>query len=534
MTTGKLLAKKAVSLSAALILLISLLAGCSDTDKKVNRTDTFTILSASENKEIAPIIQQFAKENHINIQMEYKGSVDIMQALKKPSAYDAVWPANSMWITMGDTKRVVKSQKSIMTSPVVFGIRKSVAERLGFVGKDVSVKDILTAIQDKKLTFAMTSATQSNSGASAYIGFLYALLGHPQTITSDQLQQPALKSQMRELLAGINRSSGSSEWLKEWFLKSKSDAMVNYESVIISTNRELIKKGREPLYVVYPKDGLSIADSPLGYVDNGKENKEKQFNKLQNYLLSDQVQKKLLDYGRRTGIGGTVTGASAQVFNPDWGIDTKRVLSPIHMPSVDVIHQALNLYQTELRKPSFTVYALDFSGSMAGDGEQQMKKAMDLLLNQKKAKTSFLQASPEDVTIVIPFSDRVKKIWSVRGNNPSQLLALDESIKALDIGGGTDIYSPVIAGIKKMESVDLTKYAPSIILMTDGMSNTGQTYSDMKQEWNQANKDIPIFSITFGDASDEQLGKISNLTHAAVFDGRSDLVAAFKKAKGYN
>ena len=36
----------------------------------------------------------------------------------------------------------------------------------------------------------MTSATQSNSGASAYIGFLYALLGNPDTMTKESLQIP--------------------------------------------------------------------------------------------------------------------------------------------------------------------------------------------------------------------------------------------------------------------------------------------------------------------------------------------------------
>lgn len=526
--------KKTGILLIALIVLISLLSGCSVLSPKQDQANTFTILSASENKEIEPIIQQFAKANNLNIKMDYKGSVDIMQALKNPSEYDAVWPANSMWITMGDTKHVVKLQKSIMTSPVVFGIRKSVAQKLGFVGKDVSIKDILSAIQQKKLTFAMTSATQSNSGASAYIGFLSALLSDPQTITAAQLKNPGVQAQMRTLLSGVDRSSGSSEWLKNLYLKGHYDAMVNYESVIISTNQVLTKQGREPLYVVYPKDGLSIADSPLGYVDNGKAAKAQQFKKLQNYLLSDKIQHELLNYGRRTGIGGTVTNASAKVFNPAWGIDTQRVLSPIHMPSAAVIRSALDLYQTGLRKPSYTVYCLDFSGSMAGNGQDQVTKAMDLLLNQNKAKSSYLQASPQDVTVVIPFSDSIKAVWTVSGNNQQNLLSLDDKIKNLSADGGTDIYSPVMDGIQKLSSVDLSNYSPAVILMTDGQSNTGRTFADLQQTWHTAGKDIPVFSITFGDASDAQLNKISNLTNAAVFNGRTDLVAAFKKAKGYN
>ncbi len=41
----------------------------------------------------------------------------------------------------------------------------------------------------------MTSATQSNSGCSAYIGFLLrALLGNPDVITSENLQTRAWRS----------------------------------------------------------------------------------------------------------------------------------------------------------------------------------------------------------------------------------------------------------------------------------------------------------------------------------------------------
>ena len=45
----------------------------------------------------------------------------------------------------------------------------------------------------------MTTATQSNSGCSAYIGFLYALLGNPDVITSENLQTPGLAEQITQL-----------------------------------------------------------------------------------------------------------------------------------------------------------------------------------------------------------------------------------------------------------------------------------------------------------------------------------------------
>ena len=140
--------------------------------------ETLRILSGSENKELEPLLEECAKKNHVTLEMYYKGSLDIMHILETDSSsYDAVWPANSLWLNIGDKKHVVKHTESISVTPVVLGMKKSLAESLGFTDREVSVQDILDAVTDGKFTFCMTSATQSNSGASAYIGFLYARKG---------------------------------------------------------------------------------------------------------------------------------------------------------------------------------------------------------------------------------------------------------------------------------------------------------------------------------------------------------------------
>ena len=108
----------------------------------------------------------------------------------------------------------------------------------------------------------------------------------------------------RALLSGVDRSSGSSDWLKDMFLEGGYDAMVNYECLIIQANEELESRGEETLYVVYPYDGLTLADSPLGYVDNGDDDKETAFLELQEYLLSENVQNEIQRTGRRTGYTG--------------------------------------------------------------------------------------------------------------------------------------------------------------------------------------------------------------------------------------
>ena len=520
--------KKAGRFLVCAILLAMLLVGCGQSSPK-----EFVILSGSENESLEPILQEFGKEHRVNVVMKYKGSIDIMQELAKQNIpYDAVWPANSLWISLGDKHRQVKHEKSIMTSPVIFGIRTSLAQSLGFTEKDVYVRDILEAIRAKKLTFMMTSATQSNSGASAYLGFLYALLGNPDVLTLENLKDPQLKQNIQELFAGINRSSGSSGWLKELFLSGNYDAMVNYESMIIEANQELVKHGKEPLYAVYPVDGIVFSDSPLGYIDKGDEKKEELFKKLQEYLLSDDTQKKIAKMGRRTGFGGIVGDVNTNVFNPAWGIDVKKILSPITLPAAEVLHTALDMYQTEFRKPSLTVFCLDFSGSMKGNGSKQLKKAMELLLDQKQAREYLINASSEDQYIVIPFTSSPKDLWKTEGNNPDDLLGLLSTIQALSPGGGTDIYTPAKKGLELMSRMDLNRYVPAIILMTDGQSDGN--FAGFQKTWEDMGLDIPVFGILFGDASEKQLQAMTKLTRGRIFDGRHNLVDAFRKAKGYN
>ena len=506
-------------------------SGSGDVSVLGSGDQTLRIVSGSENKELEPILEEYADEEDIRIEMSYKGSLDIMRLLEEEDiSYDAVWPASSLWLTVGDTDHRVKHAESISITPVVFGIRKSLAEELGFVGREVSVRDILSAIEAGKLKFCMTSATQSNSGASAYIGFLYALLGNPEMITMEDLQSEELKTQVQELLYGVDRSSGSSDWLKDMFLEGDFDAMVNYECLMIQTNEVLEDRGEEPLYVVYPYDGLSLADSPLGYVDQGEEEKEELFLGLQEYLLSEETQDAIQRTGRRTGYTG-ISERNREIFREEWGLQPDRVLSPIRMPETEVLFECLNLYQTELRKPSLSVYCLDYSGSMSGRGNRQLVEAMEQLLIQENAAKNFLQASQDEVNILIPFNSEPIDVFMAAGNG-SELEGLYERVEEQTPGGGTNMYSAIVEGLDLLYSFDLSDYTPAIILLTDGQS--GGSIDDIEPYYSDLGVSIPIFSIMFGDADESQLEELAEYSNARVFDGRENLTEAFRSVKGYN
>lgn len=511
----------------------------------LSTSTTLRIVSGSENQALEPLVQDWAAREGVAVEMTYLGSVDISRALAagKASEYDAVWPAHSLWIELGDTQKAVAHATSILRSPVVLGVKKPIAEKLGWVGRDdVTVQEIEAAAQSGAFRLSMTSATQSNSGASAYFGFLYALAGNPDVLTLDILAQPKLQEDMRTLLSQVDRSSGSSGWLKDSLVANpaKFDAMINYESVVIEANQALTAKGEPPLYIVYPANGLSVADSPLGLIDKGDAAKEKAFLDLQAFLLSPETQAKLSDLGRRAGlIGLSAENADPAVWNRDWGVDLKRDIAPIPTPASAVIAEALALYQSELRKPSLTVWVLDVSGSMEGEPLAQLKSAMTLVLDPQAAAVNLLQPSRRDVTIILPFNHTTEGATIVRGGTPADLSAALARVNALRADGGTDIYGAIGTAVDLIqpfqEDGTLKDYLPAIVAMTDGQSElVNKDWMEQKlaaEPWAQA---IPIHSIAFGSADEEQLKALSAASVGRLFKAGDDIAAALRAAKGYN
>ncbi len=493
--------------------------------------ETFKILSSTENKDLEEIVKNHADLKGIKVSIDYAGTLEIMEKLNNKEEYDAVWISNSIWLYMLDSSVSVSNAKSTSINPVVFGITKNKAEELGLIDNEVYTKDILQLIKDKKLKFSMSNPTQTNAGATAYLGFLTTLAGNPEVLREEYLKKDELKSELKAFFSGVERSSGSDEFLEDMFINGSYEAVITYESSIIKINQRLKKAGKDPLYAIYTVDGVSISDSPFAYIDNGNSQKAEIFNELQSFILSDEGQNLLAEQGRRTWYGGVNENANKTIFNPEWGIDTTKYIVPVKYPSTSVIKTALNLYQSELRKPVHTVFCLDYSGSMNGSGYNELVSAMEYVLDEKKASENLLQFSENDKITVIPFSSKVLDVWNVDSGTESQKLL--EKIKKQSPTGATNIYDTSIKALSILKDENIEKYNLSIILMTDGQSNVGE-YSNLEKEYKNLKMDIPIYSITFGDANEEQLDKIAELTNAKVFDGKTDLLKAFKQVRGYN
>ncbi len=81
--------KRSIALLLMLSVILTIFGGCDFGDTDSGEADTvlgngssvLRIISGSENAELEPILEEFAKQENIRIEMTYQGSLDIMRLL---------------------------------------------------------------------------------------------------------------------------------------------------------------------------------------------------------------------------------------------------------------------------------------------------------------------------------------------------------------------------------------------------------------------------------------------------------------------
>jgi Ca-activated chloride channel family protein len=530
---------------------VLLLAACSDNSQPTattttatpgsgvqNSPDVFSIIAGSEQKTILDqIVLPWCKDHGYKCSYTSKGSVDQAVMLQSGNVpYDAMWFASTVFWQIGDKQGLLKHVKPMFSSPVVFAARKAVLQSLGFLNREVKVADILDVASSGKAKVWMTNPAQSNSGASVYLAFLNSFAGNGpgQALTMDQLNSPQVADQITKFLRSIDKTSPSTGDLTRACVATldRCQALFTYEALVIETNQQLVKDGKEPLYAIYPSDGTAIADSPLGYFSHNDANKEKIFQEMQDYLLSDQGVQKIRALGRRAGaIGLKIPNPDKAVFNPDWGIDATRVIQPISFPEAQVIEAALSKYQTAFRSPVHAVYCLDGSGSMATKGWDDLVQAAEIVFDQTRAAQYYLQAHPDDITTVAIFNSVISGgPWTVKGNDPAQMRSLYTNIQSRQPEDGTNLYTCLNMALTEFNQNKGENRKRLIILMTDGQSDLpGQDefLNGLKTAGN-----IPVISIAFGDADKTQLTQLADASGGTVVN-QQNLVDALREATGY-
>ena len=506
------------------------------------------ILATSEIKllEDAKILDACKQKTGVQISIEYRGSVELKQNLdtetaKAPKVHMYI-VASPIWMTQA----IARDKVSIMQSVGVMVADEQLASQMKWVTPTgITIGQVIEAAESKKLTLAMSSASLDDNGASLLLASLTSIKGNstvPLLIEDVSQGSPALKK-MESLYKAMKASGSNADRVREVMLKdhtsdkSQFNAAFLPEAMAIALNTQLIQAGKQPMRVFYVQGAVSLQTYTAAYVDGISQGQIDQYHEFTDCLRSPEIQVMIRQQGfRATYVGITMPDADKKVFNPAWGVDTTTEFSLMLLPKEAVIAKALEMYQTALRPPSFTVYCLDYSGSMGGDGITQLRAAMKLLLTQSEATKEFLQASPGDITYALPFETNFRFEQSVEGNDAGKLASLYEALKNQNPNGGTNIYGCAKRAIELVQKARADQI-PAIILMTDGDHNGSVSYLEFKDAFDKASKKAPIFSVMFGGAKKDQLDLLAKLSGGAVCDGRGGVevfTRCFKIFKGNN
>src|SRR5205085_11435541 len=105
----------------------------------------------------------------VNLKFNYVGTLDGADRIVSGDSSELAWFSSNKYLTLlqGHKNRIV-AQERIMVSPVVMGVKHSVAVRLKWSGNpSVTWRDIADASKSVEFRFAMTDPSASNSVVAA-------------------------------------------------------------------------------------------------------------------------------------------------------------------------------------------------------------------------------------------------------------------------------------------------------------------------------------------------------------------------------
>lgn len=188
----------------------------SDSKNVMNRPNSIDIVAATELEELEPLVEQASKELGVNYNMVFEGGT-LSNSRKLLNGdfdndYEATWFATNKYAELiGASDKHGKTTK-VATSPVILGVKKSVAQDLGWDSKSPQWSEIVTAVDQDKLDFGMTDPSESNSGFSSLIAVSTALAGRGESLNREDIDR--VTPELKTFFNGLSVTSGSSGWLK--------------------------------------------------------------------------------------------------------------------------------------------------------------------------------------------------------------------------------------------------------------------------------------------------------------------------------
>jgi Ca-activated chloride channel homolog len=519
-----------MSVRKGLLLIVSVLlataAGCT---AEAPEPVTLKVLASSDLTDLQPVLDRLREETGVRLELDYHGTVAATEAFDPADdRYDLAWLSSDRYLRLklkadGYTGPVPPSTK-IMDSPVAVGLTPAAAARLrGARSGALTWADLASAAAAGEFTFAMADPRHTGSGLAALIGVATAAAGggralRPGDVTCDRLGG---------FFAGHEITADTTSQLVERFARGQDsvDGLVSYESVLLSANAS--GRLRQPLEIVYPRDGIVLSDYPLLLLKPGR---RAAYDRAVAWLTGEAGQTMIMQRTLRRPLNPAVPR------DPRLAAD---VGNSLYFPDdQETIDRLLANYHAGGR-PGHVTFVLDWSGSMRGERLDRLRATFAGLSGVDTTPSGkFTRFYRGEKITLIRFGATVLAERTFTVDDQADV----EAMRAFLAGGELDDRTAVWSALDHAYQLAAAAHRAepdrpqSIVLMTDGENNAGAGLGDFLTRWRRlpdAARGIHTYAISLAGADRADLARAASATGGrAATATTSSLRDAFKEVRG--
>lgn len=439
----------------------------------------------SENSDFIDELENLLKKNKIQNYHIHKGGSFVLGTAFCDGQIDAMLGADSNVVEASCPNNTPSNSKVQLYSMFVeFALHKDVIANLGWDNREVSLGEVLNALETGKVYLASSTPPYSNSGNKVYTALAQQIskeAGKP-TIEFEKETVERLKA----IYSNRKLSSESSSWLManayqqddNWW-KGTNDGfpkiVVGYNTLFNNSfeyHGKIIDYPSRPQIQTIPL-ATPLGSLPTAFVNQAhpqKETIESIFNTLANSQLANN-------------------------YNSAKKANDKNTLPPF---TGEKIREGINAYNSDVRNATNWILVLDTSGSMSGEGIKGLKNGVIALVDPNSAQTNGVYKR-EDSFLIIPFNTGLSQL---NGNSREELA---NQVSGLGTTGGTNLYSALEYAVNSLPNPQ----GNTLVIFSDGnpgdkpSNNLVQRFQEFVANGNQ------VILVGVGNISENGISQIA-------------------------
>jgi len=487
-----------------------------------------------------------------------------------------IWsPAASSWGAVvnrrleerGEAPFVPEDFDRFMLTPLVIAMPQPFAEALGYPEEQLGWSDILQLAQSQAgwaefglpeygpFRLGKTNPNFSTSGLSALIAQTYAATGKTESLTTEDLANPAVVDYATTVESSVVHYGDTTlTFLNNMYREDQRGTGLTYVSAVAVEEKSVIdynrgnpdgvldpgeepRPPRVPLVAIYPEEGTLFSDNPFfvltaPWVEDDEAEGARRFAE---FVGRPENQERVLEFGFRPAnpdvpVGDPVTAAN--------GVDPSQPSTLLEVPQPDVMIELLDRWEDQ-RKRAKVMLVIDVSGSMSEGADPESGPFPTRLDLAKQAAINALELFAEDDEVAL-------RIFTtdIQGTGDTSQTFLDlvpygriadnreelrRRIDGLIPLNGTPLYDVTGESYETaVENFDPTRIN-AVVLLTDGVNDDGEVDDDERQldellaelrasSEGQASRPVRVFTIAYSqDADGGALRRIAEASAAASY-----------------